>query len=203
VGIDGYYKIAQNQIDDGQFGAAPILSEFNYRRAEITGVELSQNYHQGGFSAYVNLALEQARGTGWNSAQSLLFNQADYNYVSQNYIYLDHSQTFTGSAGVSYLRNETRPYAELICGSGLRSDRLDGNGNTLEPNGDSVPAYDTIDIGMTQTFGFCGMKNLSARWDITNLFDQTYYLRGSSGVGVFNGTFGARRSFFGGVTYSF
>ena len=196
VGLDGYYKLAQNQIDDGQFGAAPILTEFNYRRAEIEGVELSQNYNRGGFSAYANLAVEQARGTGVNSNQALLFSADDYAYIAQNKIYLDHSQTFTGSAGVSYLVNETRPYLDLVCGSGLRTD-------TDTPNGGSVPAYDTVNLGVEQSFGFWGMRNLKARFDVVNLFDQEYFLRGDGGVGVFNAEFGQRRSFYGGITYSF
>jgi outer membrane receptor protein involved in Fe transport len=196
VGLDAYYKLAQNQIDDGQFGAAPILTEFNYRRAEIEGVELSQNYRQGGFSAYANLSVEQARGTGVNSNQALLFSAEDFATIAANKIYLDHSQTFTGSAGVSYLINETRPYLDMICGSGLRTD-------TDVPNGGSVPAYDTVNLGVEQSFGFLGMKNLKARFDIVNLFDQSYFLRGDSGVGVFNAEFGQRRSFYGGITYSF
>ncbi|MDE1170662.1 MAG: TonB-dependent receptor [Verrucomicrobium sp.] len=202
VGLDAYYKIAQNQLDDGQFGAAPILTQFNYRRAEITGVELSQTYEQKGFSAFANLAVEQARGTGVNSAQSLLFSADDYNYINANSIYLDHNQTFTGSVGASYLINETRPYVEIVCGSGLRADRVYADGSTI-PNGDSIPAYDNVNIGFTQTFGFLGCKNLKARFDIVNLFDQVYYLRGDSGVGVFNAEYGARRTFYAGVTYSF
>ena len=205
VGLDGYYKLAQNQIDDGQFGAAPILTEFNYRRAEIEGVELSQDYERGGFSAYGNLSVEQARGTGVNSNQALLFDASDYAYIAANKIYLDHSQTFTGSLGASYQVNETKPYVEMICGSGLRADRLNADGSTAIPNGDSVPAYDTINTGFEQTFGFIDkdLKNLKARFDIVNLFDQEYYLRGSSGVGVFTGEYGQRRGFYGGLSYSF
>jgi len=204
VGLDAYYKLAQNQIDDGQFGAAPILTEFNYRRAEIEGLELSQNYNQGGFSAYANFSVEQARGTGVNSNQALLFDAADYAYIAANKIYLDHSQTFTGSLGASYLINETKPYVEMICGSGLRADRTAADGSVI-PNGDSVPAYDTVNIGFEQTFGFINkdLKNLKARFDIVNVFDQSYYLRGDSGVGVFTGEYGQRRGFYGGVTYSF
>ena len=62
VGLDGYYKQATNLIDDGQFGAAPILSAFNYAKGQICGVELSQNYSQSGFSAYANLAVEEGLG---------------------------------------------------------------------------------------------------------------------------------------------
>jgi hypothetical protein len=36
LGLDGYYKLATNLIDDGQFGAAPILSAFNYAKGQIS-----------------------------------------------------------------------------------------------------------------------------------------------------------------------
>jgi len=41
VGVDAYYKIAQDLLDDGQFGQALILSGFNYESAYNAGVELS------------------------------------------------------------------------------------------------------------------------------------------------------------------
>jgi hypothetical protein len=197
VGLDGYYKEATNLIDDGQFGAAPILSAFNYARGQICGVELSQSYAQGPFSAYANLAVEEGLGLRVNSAQSVLFSADDAAYISDHYIYLDHSQSFTGSAGVSYQIQETKPYAELICGSGLRTD------TDSAPNGGSVPAYDSVNIGFTQTFKFAGWKNISARFDVVNVFDQIYELRDGAGIGVFAPQYGQRRSFFGGVTYSF
>ena len=199
VGLDGYFKMAQNLIDDGQFGAAPILSAFNYRRGQICGVELSQSYTKGGFSAYGNVAVEEGIGTGWNSAQAALFSASDYAYVQSHYIYLDHNQSFTGSFGLSYniAQTGTTPYLEMVCGSGLRTDGKD------IPNGGSLPAYDSVNIGFTQSFKFCGCDHLSARFDVTNLFDQIYQLRSGSGIGVGASQFGQRRSFYGGLTYSF
>jgi outer membrane receptor for ferrienterochelin and colicin len=199
VGLDGYYKIAQNLIDDGQFGAAPILSAFNYATGQICGIELSQNYIQGGFSAYANLAVEEGLGEKVNSAQSVLFDADDYNYINDHSIYLDHSQTFTGSAGVSYniTQTETTPYLEMICGSGLRTD------TDTVPNGASVPAYDSINIGFRQGFKWANLPNLSARFDVINVGDQIYQIRDGSGVGVFAPQYGQRRSFYAGVTYSF
>ncbi|MDD5261521.1 MAG: hypothetical protein PHD76_06685 [Methylacidiphilales bacterium] len=70
IGLDGYYKIAQNLLDDGQFGTAPILSAFNYRHGEIHGLELSNNYVKNGFTAYGNMAYEHGTGTGVNSCPS-------------------------------------------------------------------------------------------------------------------------------------
>ncbi len=199
VGLDGYYKVSQNTLDDGQFGAAPILSAFNYRRGQICGVELSQSYTKGGFSAYGNIAVEQGIGTQVNSAQSVLFGADDYNYIASHYIYLDHSQSFTGSFGLSYniQQTETTPYLEMVCASGLRTD-IDG-----VPNGGSLPAYDSVNIGFTQGFKWAGLEHLTARFDVVNVGDQIYELRDGSGVGVFAPQFGQRRSFYGGLTYSF
>lgn len=197
VGLDGYFKMAQNLIDDGQFGAAPIPSAFNYRRGQICGVELSQSYAGGGFSAYGNIAVEEGIGTGWNSSQATLFSAGDFAYVQNHYIYLDHNQSFTGSLGGSYLINETRPYLEMVCGSGLRTD-----GKEI-PNGGSLPPYDSINIGFEQTFKFAGLDHLSARVDVVNLFDQIYQLRSGSGIGVGASQFGQRRNFYGGIKYSF
>ena len=199
VGFDGYYKEATNLIDDGQFGAAPILSAFNYAKGQICGVELSQNYTQGGFSAYANLAVEEGLGEKVNSAQSVLFDADDYNYINNHYIYLDHSQTFTGSMGLTYkiTQTETTPYVEMICGSGLRTD------TDTVPNGASVPAYDQVNLGFSQGFKWAGLPNLSARFDVVNVADQIYEIRDGSGVGVFAPQFGPRRSFYAGVTYKF
>jgi hypothetical protein len=194
VGLDGYFKLSQNTLDDGQFGAAPILSAFNYRKGQIFGAELSQSYTtKSGFSAYGNIAVEQGIGTQVNSAQAVLFGADDYNYIASHYIYLDHSQTFTGSAGISYniSQTETKPYLEMICGSGLRTD-IDS-----APNGGSVPAYDSINVGFSQGFKWAGMSNLTARFDVINVGDQIYEIR------VFAPQFGQRRSFYGGLTYSF
>jgi hypothetical protein len=200
VGLDAYYKSSVNTLDDGQFGAAPILSAFNYAKGQICGVELSQSYQtKSGFSAYANLAVEQGLGTQVNSAQSVLLSAADYSYISSHYIYLDHSQSFTGSAGLTYnlTQTETKPYVEMICGSGLRQD-IDS-----APNGGSVPAYDSFNVGFTQGFKWANLPNLTARFDIINVGDQIYEIRSGSGVGVFAPQFGQRRSFYGGLTYSF
>ena len=44
IGLDGYYKTARNQLDDGLFGQTLILSAFNYRQGIVEGVELTSSY---------------------------------------------------------------------------------------------------------------------------------------------------------------
>jgi len=62
VGLDGYYKTARNQLDDGLFGQSLILSAFNYQKGKVYGVEFTASYAAGGFSAYANLARSEAQG---------------------------------------------------------------------------------------------------------------------------------------------
>ena len=101
VGIDGYYKSAHSVLDEGQFGQALILSSFNYKRGELYGGELTANYDHGPWSAYLNAAYGWARGTNASSAQ-FLFDRDELDYIRHNWVFLDHDQRFTGSAGVSY-----------------------------------------------------------------------------------------------------
>ena len=47
VGVDGYYKMSQNLIDEGQFGAPIILTAFNYADGLQEGVKLTASYDAG------------------------------------------------------------------------------------------------------------------------------------------------------------
>ena len=69
VGWDNYYKTAIDQLDDGQFGAAPIITPFNYSKGQVGGSELTINYKKGGFSGYANTAYSHAVGKNWASSQ--------------------------------------------------------------------------------------------------------------------------------------
>ena len=205
VGVDAYYKTARNQLDDGLFGQSLILSSFNYTEGRVYGLELSSAYAKGGFSAYANAARSVAQGRSWNSAQ-FLFDPARLAYVQNHWIYLDHEQQFTASVGASYswkrVHGGTRIYADLLYGSGLRTDGTDSNGDTI-PNGGHVPAYHTANLGAEQSFKLSAKRTLKLRLDLVNLTDEVYELRNGSGVGVNAAQFGARRSIFGSVGLSF
>ena len=60
LGIDAYYKIATDLIDNGLFGQAYVLSAFNYAQGIIEGIEFSGKFHSGNFQAYANLAIGPA-----------------------------------------------------------------------------------------------------------------------------------------------
>ncbi|MDB6166837.1 MAG: TonB-dependent receptor [Lacunisphaera sp.] len=204
-GVDGYYKRAKNQLDDGLFGQTLILSAFNYAKGEIYGLEFTASYTNGGFAAYANLAHSVAKGKDWNSAQ-FLFDPADLAYVQSHSIFLDHDQSWTGSSGISYRWTETSGstllYVDGLYGSGLRNDGTAADGSTI-PNGATVPSYVTFNLGAERSFKAGPSGEWKVRIDVVNLADKVYELRDGSGVGVNAAQFGMRRGFFGSISYKF
>jgi outer membrane receptor protein involved in Fe transport len=192
VGLDGFYKESKNLVDEGQFGAPIILTPFNYETGRQYGTELTINYTQGNFTAYSNLSYERAVGKNINSSQ-FQFDPGDLAYIATHYIPLDHQQLGSLSAGTSYRWDGTIFSADLLYGTGLRKD-----GAT--PNGDSVPAYVTVNLGVSHEFQLAGWKGLTVRADVINLLDEVYEIRDGTGVGVGAPQFGARRGFFFGVS---
>ena len=191
AGIDGYYKSARDLLDDGQFGAAYVLTAFNYDRAQNVGVELKSSYTNGNFRVYANLALAKQIATQVVSNQ-FLFDPDELAYIASHYIYTDHAQLLTASAGASYLWNGTRFSASMIYGSGLRS----GFANT-----DHVPSYTQVNLGLSREYLFPGWtKPTTLRFDVVNVFDSIYEIRDGSGIGVFAPQFGPRRGFYFGIS---
>ena len=197
VGVDGYYKQAIHLIDEGQFGAPIILTPFNYARGYATGAELTTSYDIENWSLYSNFAVSQAMGKKIESGQ-FNFAQDELDYIATHFIHLDHDQTYTASAGVTYMVPWTRTKlsASLIYGSGLRAE-----GDT--PNGASLPDYHQINLSIVQKVDTGWFKGLEFRLDVVNLLDEKYQIRNGTGVGVGAPQFGPRRALFAGLTQRF
>ena len=195
LGIDSFYRQAAHVIDEGQFGAPIILTPFNYRYGLIGGVELTANYSVKDFSAYGNLSFQAAHGKQWESSQ-FNFSAADFAYVSQNYIHLDHEGRVAASGGISYAWKGTRFSGDFLFGTGLRESI-----NT--PNDGHLPSYLQVNLGLSHAFDVGTRNPLNARLDVINLFDKAYEIRSGSGVGVFAPQWGPRRGVFGGLEWQF
>jgi len=199
TGLDAYYKLSRNLIDEGQFGAPIILTPFNYNYGKQYGVEWTTNYATRELSIYTNLAWQSARGKEITSAQ-FNFAQDDLDYISQNYIHLDHEQQITASGGLSYLlQGTTRLTADFLVGSGLRADLQLPDGSSI-PNGAHLPYYTQVNAGVTHVFQIGGGSKLTARLDVINAFDKVYEIRNGTGVGVGAPQFGPRRGVFAGLS---
>jgi len=194
MGVDSYYKTSHNLIDEGQFGSALIFTDFNYGRATQYGTEVTANFTQGGFNAYANFGFERGTGTQISSAQ-FLFTPQELAFIQHHWVFLDHDQRYTVSAGASYTYKDSTIYADLLYGSGLRS----GFANT-----DELPGYYPVNVGFNHLFHLPQKYGLlKVRFDVTNIFDQSYALRSGTGIGVFAPQFGPRRGFFGGISWIF
>ena len=193
LGIDGFYKHARNVLDEGQFGQALILSSFNYREGEIYGGEFTANYQHGGFSSYLNIGYEYARGMHVSSAQ-FLFDPDEFAFIRDHWVFLDHDQRFTGSGGIAYTWNDWTFSADALYGNGLRR----GFANTQKNH-----PYETLNLGVERRISLGGKQVIKVRFDVVNLFDKVYEIRDGSGIGVGAPQFGQRRGFYGTVAYDF
>ena len=203
IGLDAYYKIKRNLLDEGQFGTSLVLSPFNYAKGYAWGVELSANYTKGPLDLYANVARGEEKGRNIISSQ-YFFAPDELAYISNHYIFTDHSQNWTASGGASVTIHDgigtLVPAVDFLYGDGLRADDPAG----IVPNGGKLPSYVTANIGIAQNLDGPGvLKGLSIRFDVVNLFDKSYLLRDGSGVGVGAPQYGARRGFFAGISKKF
>ena len=194
AGLTAYYKVAQDLIDDGQFGQAYVLTAFNYADAQNEGLELKLKYSKDGVLVYGNLAWAKQQATQFVSNQYLI-DLPTYEYALTHYIYTDHCQLLTVSGGVSYpIWDNTKGSLDVIYGSGLRS----GFANTT-----TVSPYTQVNLGLSHEFNLPDWKPFTLRFDVVNLLDDIYLIRSGSGIGVFAPLYGPRRGFFVGYSQKF
>jgi hypothetical protein len=194
--LDSFCKLAKNLLDDGQFGTAVILNNFNYTSGTVYGAELGSTYKQGPLSAYANFSYVQTWARNIDSVENEFPNN-ELAYLAKNPIQLDHQGRFTGSGGVSYtLWKNIRVYSDFLYGNGLRAGFA---------NLEKLPGYWTANIGVEYRWHLhsMGIRELKLRFDCLNLFDEAYEIRNGTGVGIAAPAYGPRRSFYGGITAVF
>ncbi len=194
VGLDGYYKIVRNLLDEGQFGQALIYTPFNYAHGHIYGLEATATYAHEKLHTYTNFAVSRAMGKNITSGQ-FNFDPMELAYINSHFVHLDHDQTYTASLGASYeILPRTEASIDTVVGSGLRR----GFANTS-----SLPGYAQIDLGLTHDLALVPNEKTAARLSIVNLLNESYELRDGSGIGVGAPQYGPRRGIFLGLSQSF
>ena len=203
LGLDLYYKLKTNLLDEEHFGSTLIQSPFNYAKSFGWGVEFSVNYEHGPVEAYANVARGEQKASRINSNQ-FFFDDTELAYIADHYIYTDHSQKWTISAGGSLKLDDgigkLQPSFDLIYGDGLRA----GDPAGVIPNGGKQKPYLQVNFGIAQVLG--GQeedKSVSIRFDVTNVFDEVYLIHDGSGVGAGQPEYGPRRAFFVGLRKGF
>jgi outer membrane receptor protein involved in Fe transport len=193
---DSFCKLAKHLLDDGQFGSAVILNNFNYESGTVYGAELSSTYRQGPFSAYGNYSYVQTWARDIDSVENEFPNNL-LSYLQGESMQLDHQGRFTGSGGVSYdLLKNLRAHADFLYGSGLRA----GFANMKE-----LSPYCPVNVGLEYLWNMhaAGIRQLKLRFDCLNILDEPYELRNGTGVGITAPAYGPRRGLYGGLTVVF
>lgn len=193
IGLDTYYKQSRHLLDEGQFGQAIVFSPYNYSQGKVYGLELTNSYHKGNLGGYFNIASSRALGKKIESAQ-YQFGQDKLDYISNNWVHLDHDQTLTASVGMTYQIEKMTLGANAFFGSGLRK----GFANT-----EHLPAYTQVNFSAARNFKSIGIGELNARVALINAFDKVYEIRDGTGIGVGAPQFGQRRTFFLGISKDF
>jgi len=195
LGLDAYDREVANLQDEGQFGNALIYSAFNYAKGRVRGLELTANYKRDAFTTYANLAFSRAEGKDIVTGQ-FNFSPDEIAYIANHWVHLDHDQTVTASAGVSYrFATKTTLGADALFGSGLRSGFA---------NSEHLPSYTQVNASVSQAFDFGGgVGKIDGRLSVLNVFDSVYELRDGTGIGVGAPQFGPRRTIYASVTKSF
>lgn len=191
LGIDSYYKMSRDLLDEGQFGPALVFTPINYEKGRVYGVEATGSYNTGDLYAYENFAYSVAQGTHVVAGQ-LNFAADELAYIAGHYVFLDHDQTFTNSAGVAYRWQGFMFSVDSLYESGLRHD--------FANTGNLLPHF-TVNLGVTKTVVVPKVGPLEARLSVVNLFDYTYKIRDGTGIGVFAAQYGQRRAVYGGLKW--
>jgi outer membrane receptor protein involved in Fe transport len=198
VGVDLYYKYARNLLDESQFGAPIILTPFNYHLGINKGAELTTDYNVGNFTFYGNLAIANQLAKGIDSTQ-FNFSPTELASADSMFVNTDHSQLKTFSAGAAYLWRGTRFTADMVAGSGLRTQPA----NDLVFNGETVPSYQQVNLGISHVFAAAPGGPITVRAALINLLDKVYLLRSMTGVGEFANQYGPRRTIYVGLKKEF
>jgi outer membrane receptor protein involved in Fe transport len=195
VGLDAYYKRSTDTLDDGQFGQAVVLNQFNYADGFSRGAELKLNYSAGDFHYYANLSHEITMVKDVVSNQYLIGDPVELAYLATTYTYASDAQTVTASTGASYRWHGLLASIDGFYGSGLRAGFA---------NQQHSPGYVQWNAALGRDFDpWDNSKPLTVRLSVINLFDRSYVLREATGIGEFAPQYGPRRGLFLELTQQF
>ncbi|HTY55611.1 MAG TPA: TonB-dependent receptor, partial [Candidatus Binataceae bacterium] len=187
---NAYFRLSHDLIDLGQFGFVPIFQPFNYTNGRIWGSESSAVYQWENLSARANFTYSVAQGNEVASGQ-FNFSPEEIAYIQNHYIFLDHTQQYTASGGITYRWKSYLFSVDGTYGSGLRS----GFANT-----DELGENFQINLSLEKNWQVDGIGPVRTRVVLINATDNINELRDGSGIGIFEPGYGPRRTVYAGIT---
>jgi len=192
--VEGWFLWATNKLDLAQFGKTYIFAPLQYGYGRGWGTDFSLVKNTQRLSIYYNFSYAVQQAKNVTAGQFLVDDQAELNYISQHWIYLDDDQQFSSSAGVSYQRWGFLLSADAIWGNGYRFGFA--NLQTQHP-------YLQVNAAVGHRWAVRRLADIEGRLSIVNLFDHVYLIRQGSGIGVFSPQYGPRRALYFSTTLRF
>lgn len=186
---DAYFRLSQDLIDLGQFGAVPIFAPFNYSSGRLYGAKTSATFQWENLSVRGNFTYSSAQGHDLASGQ-FNFTPAEVLYIKKHYVFLDHNQQYTASGGITYNWRSYLFSIDGVYGSGLRA----GFANT-----DELGENFQLDLATEKTWRLPPFGDVKTRVVLINATDNINELRNGTGIGIFQPGYGPRRAVYGGV----
>jgi len=186
LGIDSYYKIAKNYLDEHQFGNSLLYAPFNYEKAKVYGIEFKVDYSKDNLAMYLNLAAQRAYAKNVISGQYII-HEEEYDYAQSNWVRPDHVQNYTASLGAAYKFLGNIVALDALFGSGL---------STGENNKNTMPSYWQLNSSLSRDVKLGKNTKFNVRFAVVNLLDEVYQYSNGTGIGVNASQFAPRRSYY-------
>jgi outer membrane receptor protein involved in Fe transport len=190
VGVDGFFKLAHNQLDLAQFGNTVVTAPLTYRQGRGWGSDFSLAYEDDPLAAYFNFSYAVLQAKYINAGAFLADDADEVAYVANHWVTTDDNQMFTASAGASYNWWGFLFTGDAIWGSGYRR----GFANSGE-----LPPILQFNAGIVRGLKLPQIGEAELRLSVLNLFDNTYQIRNGTGIGVSSPAYGPRRAVYGGI----
>jgi len=105
IGVDHYFDLVHQWLDQTQLGNSLIFSPLNYQNGRSWGVELSSSYNSGTLDAWSNFTYAVAQ-VNYVSSMQFSVDPDELSYIDRHYIPIDHTQLFTIASGAAYRWHE-------------------------------------------------------------------------------------------------
>ena len=197
LGLDGYFRSARNLFASRSRADTPFDDTFSYTHAWLYGVELVATYAAGPVSAWGNIALARATGTGISAGRASL-PPATVTYVTAHRVSLDTDQRLTASGGASWRLGALLLSGDVLVGSGTPRTPAGGM-----PNSARNPAYVTADLAAVIHIDLIEGLPTDLRIDLRNAFDRRVILTDRTAVGGGADGWNEPRGFYLGFEQSF
>ncbi|MEQ7874541.1 TonB-dependent receptor [Sphingomonas sp. ASV193] len=167
LGFDGYWRKAHHYIDERQRigSATPVAFEFEHAR--IRGVELSATYARRRTTAWGNISISKAEGSGLIGG-SLLLSASEIASAAHDYLPLASDRPFTASGGLTQKFGRLSLSGDVLLSSGTMESPA-----TERPNRSRHSTYAVVGVAAVYHARFLD-RPTDIRVDITNLTNVRY-----------------------------